>query len=435
MYRLMAWLLACTIPLTLGASVGAADPPASPQQAAEVIDLSRFELVRPLEPDGVFSRRIAGQSYIAVGTVTEIAGVLGQRLKQAGWSPLGGGVITDQYASETYQKSGFTLSMSVSPSGKSNEVRVFMINHGNVDFKQLPLPGELTSQFQNAVMALFASPWTVDETTEKLSQALTGDGWTPYGAPAGSRQFKQNGVRLNVSIMAAPAQENRTVVQVSSEQMSADVPVPEGAEIVQYSDSTRSVSFDHAASLTEVFASVRIMLENRGWVATTEAPIKIDFRDVLIFRNPQQDMMEVMCHEFDGKTRTRIDFSTAEDVDAIDRALAVEVARRQAEMEKQSVRERIVIPKPAGSKITEAEGSRIEFSLATGKARSSLETWMRGLEKQGWKRTTVAQEKMAGNIILNKGEVELDITYVDPGFVPATVYLSVTGKADLQVKD
>ncbi len=341
-------LFAGAIPFSTGGNLHAADQPASPQQAAEVIDLSSFELIRPIATDGVLNRRIAEQSYIASGSVTEIAGAIKERLTKAGWSPLDGGMVTDQYASETLQKSGFTLSLSVSPSGNPNEVRVTLMNHGNVDFKQLPLPGELVSQYQSPVMSMLGSPWPVDETTEKISQALIGAGWKPYGSPVGSRQFKQNGVRLNVSIMAAPAQDNRTVVQVSSEQMSADVPALDGAENIQYSDSTRSVSFDHSASLSEVFASIRALLESRGWTATTEAPIKISFRDHLIFRNSNQDMMEVMCNEVDGKTRTRMDFSTAADVEALNRAVEAEAARRKAEMAKQSVKELIVVTKPAG---------------------------------------------------------------------------------------
>jgi hypothetical protein len=70
-----AWfVLASAISFYPTTQLRAADPPATPEKAAEVIDFTKFELVRPLESDAVLNRRIAGQSYIATGTVNEIAG-------------------------------------------------------------------------------------------------------------------------------------------------------------------------------------------------------------------------------------------------------------------------------------------------------------------------------------------------------------------------
>jgi hypothetical protein len=281
-------------------------------------------------------------------------------------------------------------------------------------------------------MLMLGSPWSVEETAKKISQALIGAGWTPYGAPIGSWQFKQNGVRLNVSVMAAPAQNNRTVVQISSEQMSADIPVLEGAEGIQYSDSTRSVLFDHPASPSDVFASLRSMLEQRGFEPTTESPIKIDFREHLIFRNPSKDMMEIICHVVDGKTRTEVEYQDAAAVEKLNQAVEAEVARRQAEMAKQAVKERIVLPQPAGAEIEETTESSVEFSLASGKALATVQAWVSTLEKQGWKSTVNVREKVAGDLELARGEIELHVSYVDPGFIPASISVSVFGKATIE---
>jgi hypothetical protein len=234
--------------------------------------------------------------------------------------------------------------------------------------------------------------------------------------------------------MAAPAQNNRTVVQVSSEQMSADIPVLEGAEGIQYSDSTRAVLFDHPAAPSEVFASLRTMLEQRGFEATTESPIKIDFREHLIFRNPAKDMMEIICHVVEGKTRTEVEFQDAAAVEKLNQAVEAEVARRQAEMAKQAVKEHIVLPIPAGAEIEESTENTVEFSLASGKALAALQPWISKLEKQGWKTTVNVREKVAGDLELARGEIELHVSYVDPGFIPASISVSVFGKATIEFK-
>ena len=403
-------------------------------QARAVIDLSTFETIRPVDTDRKVNACIASQSYIARGSVTDLANELKSRLVQAQWRPLDGGAVTTQYASEVFQKSGFTLSLTVMPSPKPNESHVTLTNHGNVDYTALPLPDELKPQYQSAVMSMFSSPWSVEETTEKLSSVLVESGWQPYGAPIGSRHFKQNGVRLMVNIMAAPAQGNQTVVQITSEQLSADLPVPDGAEGVQYSDSTRQVLFDSAASVPDVFASVAGSLAPRGWKQTTESLIKIDFREHLIFRDGIGDMIEVVCYGVEEKTRCTVQFKSAAEVEALDQAVETELARRKKEMEKQAIKAEIPIAKPIGSTIVEADENSIEFSLPVGKAKAMVASWLTQFQQQGWKLTTNANDNAAGDFELVKGEIRIHITYVDPSLIPASLFVSVTGKATLRLK-
>ncbi len=46
----------------------------------------------------------------------------------------------------------------------------------------------------------------------------------------------------------------------------------------------------------------------------------------------------------------------------------------------------------------------------------------------------MCERRWQATVTLKKGDVELHITYVDPGFIPATIDLSVFGKATLKVK-
>lgn len=424
-------LLSCFA--TASAPAWAADAPASPQQAAALIDLSSFEPIRPVETDRKLQASIASQSYIASGSVTSLAKELQERLTRDGWRVLEGGMITEAYASLTLHKAGFTLSLSVTASGKPNEAHVVLSNHGNVDFKRLPLPGDLQPQYQTPVMTMLKSSSSVADTAAKIAQSLTAAGWHPYGAPAGSLHFKQNGVRLLVSIMAAPAQDGATIVQIMSEQMSADLPIPDGAEGIQYSDSTRQVTFDQAAPMATVFASLTTLLAREGWKPTTASPIKIDFREHLIFRNEAGEMIDVACHSVEEKTRCRMEFRSASEVEQSNRAAAAEVARRAAATAAQSAKTPISIARPAGAKLAESRGNSVEFSLPSGRAAAAATAWLAILEQQGWKPKTNVREAAAGDFELEKDGIRLHVTYLDPGFIPGTISVTALGAATLKV--
>ncbi len=441
--RMTLSIMSCVICLSWAM---AADPPATPEQAATLeqaatpeqaaraIDLNTFELIDPVNDEGIINRTIAGQSYISTSSVGDVSARIKKKLIDSGWSPLQGGTTTDQYSNEMYRKDGFTLSLSVSVSTKPNQSRIMIMNHGNVDLSAIEMPQGLKKQFENPVMSMLQSPWSVEETNQKIAAALNEAGWEPYGSPVGSQQFKQNGIRLNVNVMAAPAQSGRTIVQISTEQMSADLPVPKESTGVQYADTTRQVQFDHAKRRPEVFRLIRERLQSLGWKATTDEPIKIGFREHLIFRNSLSDMIQVEAHDVDGKTRASIQFKTAQEVKSMNEKLQAEADRKKAEMARQADAPPIEIPRPSGSEIKSTTDTKIEFVLPTGKAPGAIRTWTAQLKRQGWDVTINASERVAGDLTLKKDGMELSVTYVDPGFIPASISVSVFGKGAIKVK-
>jgi hypothetical protein len=167
------------------------------------------------------------------------------------------------------------------------------------------------------------------------------------------------------------------------------------------------------------------MLAKSGWQATTDKPIKLDFRHALIFRNPAQDLLELQMHDFEGKTRVLLKHQTAAEVAAEDAAVKTEIARRQAEKDKPLPK--LTIALPAGAAEIDAKKNQIEFHLPTGKAKASIDAWRKQFVKDGWKEEVAAAEKEAGSITFTKGSQSLTLFYADPGFIPAEISLSASG--------
>ena len=68
--------------------------------------------------------------------------------------------------------------------------------------------------------------------------------------------------------------------------MSADLPAPADAQQLQYADVNAQLFFDTGATQQEIADFYRKAMGKSGWKATTDSPIKIDFKHEMIFRNP-----------------------------------------------------------------------------------------------------------------------------------------------------
>jgi len=123
-------------------------------------------------------------------------------------------------------------------------VNVSLNLHGNVDLRKLPIPPHLKSLYAGPQIAMYSTDTPVAETTEQCRKLLLAAGWQPYGQAEGTLWFKQNAVRLTASIASAPAQEGKTSVSFSTEQLSADVPAPAETVQLQYADTTKQILFD-----------------------------------------------------------------------------------------------------------------------------------------------------------------------------------------------
>jgi hypothetical protein len=207
--------------------------------------------------------------------------------------------------------------------------------------------------------------------------------------------------------------------------MSFDLPAPAETIGLQYVDLTAQLMFDTPLMVPELVGFYQKALTKSGWKSTTEKANRIDFKDIVIFRNPQKDLLTLEIYDVDGKNRVLLKYQTAVELAEIERQIKAEIERRNAEPSKPSPKMAVTLP--AGAQEVEQAKSRIEFKLAAGKARGAVEAWRKQFAKDGWKETVATLEEMAGAVSMAKGTYSLSLTYVDTGIFPAEITLQTTG--------
>ncbi len=291
-----------------------APSPATARQAAAVLDLSTFPMV---DPDGEPNARvIASQNYSAKGKLLDVARKVRAQLLAAGFRELDGASFAEPYANATYQRAGFLVSLSVSPGNKPDVVSVSLKNHGNLNLQAIPVPAGSKLLYSLPVAIAYVSDLSVEEAGKACRRLLEAQGWEPFGETTVSFFVKKNAVRLQVMVNPAPAQGGKTAIQLVPEQLSADLPAPADAESLQYADSTGGMLFDSRKSQAELIAYFKEVLKGATWEATTENPIRIDFRDHLIFRNPGKELIEIQFYPVDEKIRVDLRYQSAAQVEA-----------------------------------------------------------------------------------------------------------------------
>jgi hypothetical protein len=396
--------------------------PATVTEATKVIDLAMLPLMAGAEPPQ--HRNVAGLSYTAPGTVKSAFEFHRKQLIDRQWKELPGGYVSDQATAATFARDGFSLSLSVYPTGKAGAVSVTLTNHGNVDLSKLPVPPGVKPFFGGPVNASYITETSVEQTADACRKLLLANGWQPYGMAGDVLFFKQYAVRLAARISTAPAQGGKTVIDYSTELMSVDIPAPADTVGLQYTDVNTQLFFDAKASAQDIVGFYRPTLAKAGWKATTEKPIRIDFKDVLIFRNPKKDMLTLEMYDVDGKTRVLLKHQSAAEVAEIERRIDAESERRKAEKNKPLPKLAVTLP-PDAKDIKQTK-NRIEFQLAAGKAKAAVESWRKQFAKDGWKENVTASEDMVGSISFNKGSQDISMSYTDTGFLPAEVTIHAT---------
>ena len=61
--------------------------------------------------------------------------------------------------------------------------------------------------------------------------------------------------------------------------------------------------------------------------------IKIGFKDIMIFRNPAKDLLELEVRSVDGSTRGLLKYQTAVEVEAMEKRIKEKMERVKAEKE------------------------------------------------------------------------------------------------------
>lgn len=294
--------------------------PATPAQAAAVLDLTTFPVMDGASFPGM--RSLATLTYLAPGTVGKAAEYHRAKLAELKWTELPGAAVAEEYASATFTREGYKLSLMISPysgADKSDHVMITLINHGNVDTQMLPVPPGSKPLYATPVSCAHLCDLPADEARQLVSALLLDKGWQPYGSAGDSRDFKQNGVKLSARVAAAPAQQGKTVIDYSTTQMSADLPAPPDALRVQYSDAPTQLSIDLPGTVDNAVAYYKKALGELGWKPTTEKPIKERFKQFLIFRNEAKDVIDLEIKVVNGKPRLMLRHQTAAELEKLKR--------------------------------------------------------------------------------------------------------------------
>ncbi|TWT91978.1 hypothetical protein [Stieleria varia] len=396
------------------------------EQAKSVLDLSGKPLIDCI---GDPQTRIASQSYQCDGETVKIAKQLDEIMQQRGFTRLDGASFTDAYCSSVYQKSGFTVSLMVMPSGMPDVASVTLLNQGDVNLRGLPKP-ESKELYVQPASAIFTCELSVDQAKVRCRELLEGAGWEWFGDTTVSFFMRQNAVRLQVMCSESPAQPGVTTLHYSTELMSSTLPMVPDLVRVAYSDMTTTLDGDSTLGVDEFATAYRKTLTEAGWNATTEQPIKIDFRDHLIFVNQAKEMAELSFYTVESVTRFQLRFQTAEQVERESQQAKMAVLQAQTKRDADEARllnpTRIVIARPDGADIRQATKQKLEFTVRSGTAKAAVSQWIQSCKDAGWKIETLVESREVGEYKLTKGEQVISASFVDPGFIPGEITLKTS---------
>ena len=418
--------------------------PATPEQAATILDLSTFPGMDGAKPG---APAVGSFSCEAPGDVKLVFEFQRNKLLSLGFKELPNSSITTEAASAMFAKKGFVVSVSVFPH-EPNKTSVFIQNHGNIRPGKLPVPASVKPVYVGDAIAMYVTDAAVADAKDACRKLLLADGWAPYGGAGDSSYYKQNAMRVEATVSSAPAQGGKTMISYSGLLMSADLPAPPDAEELRYTEQTRELSFETTADQKSIVDFYKKALAQAKWEPTLDHTVEIGGRQELIFRNPAKDMLTLaMPPARGGKQSVSLQHQSAGEIAELDRQLKEHEpeirAKAKKQQEEQEAQWRVehgvgrtapphALPKfavtlPAGLTSLETNANEIKFNVLNGKAKTVVEAWRKEFRDAGWKEDAASVEALAGAVSLSKGSESLSINYTDTGLTPAEVSLSAIG--------
>ncbi len=413
----------------------------SPAKAATVTEArAALELadVVIVESVGEPETGVAFQRFNAAGNPSDVAKKIDLELKKRGLEPLDGAMFSDAYCAAQYKKTGFVFSLTTMPADKANVTTVSLLNLGNVELNKLPKPAGSESLYVLPGSAMFVCDLSVVDANQQCRQLLEADGWQWFGETTVTFFMRQNAVRLQVMCSTSPGQSNRTAIQFSTEQMSSSLPIIADLVRIDYSDSTMRLGGDSRLAEEPFLAMYRKLLESEGWQATTDQPIKIDFRRHLIFRNESSELAELAFSPFESLTRFDLKFMSAAQVEKENKQAklmaAAAIQKRKAEQAKLENPVVLSIDRPEAATAKQAGGQSVDFSVRSGTARSVMTKWLESRKTEGWTVKATVDTREVGQVTLTHGDQTLDLSWVDPGFIAGEISIRTSAAYRLQVR-
>jgi hypothetical protein len=308
--------------------------PVTVEQAASVLDLSKFPLVDGAKPPWPLG--VASLSYQAPGDVKSVFEFQRKKFLALGWKELPNSSLTEQAASAMFARKGFVVSVSVYPRGEPKTMSIFIQNHGNISPGKLPLPPKVKPVYVGDASAMYVTDAAVAATADACRKLLVADGWVPYGSAGDTSYYKQNAIRIEATVSSAPAQGGKTMISYSSELMSADLPASPDAADLRYSEQTRELTFETTSDQNAVVDFYKKTLAKTGWQPTLEHTVTIDDKEEMIFRNPAKDMLTLaMPSARGGQQSVSIQHQSAAEIAELDRQIKEHAPEIKAKMKAQ----------------------------------------------------------------------------------------------------
>ncbi len=416
-------------------SADAIKTPATVEQAARIFDLSTFSLMDGAKPSE--SRYVANLSYVATGDVNAAVEFNRKALVAQGWKELPNTSVTEQSASAMFSRSGFVISLSVTRNDQTG-VYVRLQNLGNVKPGRLPVPPGAKPVYVGDPTAMYATEAAVPATADACRNLFVAQGWVPYGDAGDSAIFKQNAILATATVSSAPAQGGKTMIQYSTQLISADIPAPPNIEDLRYVDEPPELTFGTTETNQDAIVDFyRKTLATTGWKSTLDHLVDIDEKPTMIFRNPAKDMLTLsISGVYGGKLPVSVRFQSAAEIAELDRrikeqapalraAAEAKAAKEAAELAERNKVPKVAVTLPADAKDVKETKDQIKFTVGKGKAKAAVESLRTQFREAGWKEDVAAVSGMSGVVSVSKeGGQSVNITYTDTGFLPTELSIS-----------
>ncbi|MES2788960.1 MAG: hypothetical protein V4719_05010 [Planctomycetota bacterium] len=421
---------------------------ATPDQAAKVLDLRTFPVMKGAEIGNM--RTLSMLMYEVKSAAKPAFEFQRAELTKRGFKELPGGYSDAMNASGKFSKDGFYVGVSASAfstdPAKMGMANVSLVNEGNVALEKLPVPPGVKPFVPQAYRAAYTTDAKVAATAAACRKLLLAAGWEPYGqadanqADSSTQYFKQNAIKLQAWISVTPAEGGKTLIQYSTELLQADLPAPPDIAHPEYTDFQKTLRFDAPQDQTDaIVAFYQQRLPKQGWKATTEKPITDD-RDksmFIIYRNAQKELLSLDLTQFTGIVRVKLLHQTAAELAEEERRAKAYAEKMKAETAalNKKVNVELLLPANAGE-IEKLKENVWEIKVATGSCPAVLEGFRKHFLKDGWTEEEGAKlEEQIGNLDFKKGLATLSFSYFDVGFGEAEIKVSGSPNVVLKAKE
>ncbi len=462
----------------LFAAEDSAKEAATVDEAIKVLDLRTFLLPEGAVVEGV--RTVAAVNYEAKADPKKAFQAQQQQFVKLGWKELPGSMAEEAYGVGQFQKSNYVVSVSTSNSGKPGASRVSIFNMGNVRPSKLPVVKGAKSLFANETLAMYVTDMKVADAVNSTRKLLLDAGWEPFGANSNPPDqefltFKRNAVQVSAFISVAPAQGGKTAIQMSTLQLSADIPAPANAKQLNYVDMHKTLRFESSDDYADIAKFYQQALSKRGWKPTTENLITASDRfkrqtGMQVFRYAAKEMITLDLEPQLDHALVKVSHLTAEEFAEVERKAKESAQRLVAEQEKAATKTPAKKPMPAddtpsieafaneaianalgdkgtksakgsakgskdkvgipipekAKKVTQTSDNVLQIKVAAGKGQDAAEFMRDQLVAADWKVVGDADiDDTSGNVTFKKGSQQITLTFVDTGL--ADVNLMVIG--------